>query len=425
MPYDIYGNFTRVHNWETDKNTGIKILASRMDAEFNGIGTALNQVVLRNGVAGMTGNLNLGNNSVTSLADGTAGSPAVRFFNSASTGIFSPTANTLALSANATKVVDISSTDVAVTGNLSASGNTAVTGNVDINGSIDVAGAAIFSGIATFGGKVTTPASAVGGAGLVVSQGVAPTSPVNGEVWITTSGLYARVNGVTQGPYIYGSIPGGTLSSGLVLAANSATVTPLTFQSGTLNTTPVAGGCEFDGRLFYQAFSATDRMLVPSREMILQGEGVPLTGLTYSSGGRVFRGTTNGALTVPVGIYKLEILLCVQGAVPDDYTVTFGGTIGNNGIISGSSLWAVDAVMGSKGFGGGGLLSYSHTSPTGSYSYYSFSFNAILIVTVAGTIIPIITNSSGGNVTPYSGNYMEVTPLAITTNTTKSVGNWS
>lgn len=49
----------------------------------------------------------------------------------------------------------------------------------------------------TFTGLVTTAASASGGAGLNLPHGVAPTSPNNGDVWTTTSGVFWRINGGT------------------------------------------------------------------------------------------------------------------------------------------------------------------------------------------------------------------------------------
>jgi hypothetical protein len=52
----------------------------------------------------------------------------------------------------------------------------------------------------TFGGIVITPATATASAGLRVPHGTAPTSPVNGDMWTTTSGLFVRINGSTVGP---------------------------------------------------------------------------------------------------------------------------------------------------------------------------------------------------------------------------------
>ena len=59
---------------------------------------------------------------------------------------------------------------------------------------LDVTGAGKFSGL------LATAASATGGAGLNLPHGAAPTSPVNGDMWTTTAGLYVRINGATVGP---------------------------------------------------------------------------------------------------------------------------------------------------------------------------------------------------------------------------------
>lgn len=54
------------------------------------------------------------------------------------------------------------------------------------------------AGALVVGGKLTTVASASGGAGFNVPAGSAPSSPSDGDVWATTSGLFARINGVSQ-----------------------------------------------------------------------------------------------------------------------------------------------------------------------------------------------------------------------------------
>ncbi len=52
----------------------------------------------------------------------------------------------------------------------------------------------------TVGGLVLTTASATGGANFRLPHGTAPTSPVNGDMWTTTAGLFVRINGGTVGP---------------------------------------------------------------------------------------------------------------------------------------------------------------------------------------------------------------------------------
>ena len=57
-------------------------------------------------------------------------------------------------------------------------------------------------------GKTTFPATSTSRASLNVPHGTAPTSPVDGDLWTTTAGLYARINGGTVGPF--GAGGGGT-----------------------------------------------------------------------------------------------------------------------------------------------------------------------------------------------------------------------
>lgn len=53
----------------------------------------------------------------------------------------------------------------------------------------------------TLSGLLTTVASATGSAGITLPHGAAPTTPTNGDLWTTTTGLFARINGSTVGPF--------------------------------------------------------------------------------------------------------------------------------------------------------------------------------------------------------------------------------
>ena len=57
--------------------------------------------------------------------------------------------------------------------------------------------------------SVSILASAASGAKFNIAQGVVPTSPVNGDIWTTSAGLYARISGSTVGPLGAGG-SGGT-----------------------------------------------------------------------------------------------------------------------------------------------------------------------------------------------------------------------
>ena len=66
--------------------------------------------------------------------------------------------------------------------------------------------------------KLTIAASTTSASSLNLAHGVAPTSPVNGDTWTTSSGLYVRVNGVTVGPLGTGGDGGTGLQDILMFA---------------------------------------------------------------------------------------------------------------------------------------------------------------------------------------------------------------
>lgn len=49
-------------------------------------------------------------------------------------------------------------------------------------------------------GEIFGSASTTGGASMNIPQGVAPTSPANGDIWMTITGLFYHFNGTTHGP---------------------------------------------------------------------------------------------------------------------------------------------------------------------------------------------------------------------------------
>lgn len=80
-------------------------------------------------------------------------------------------------------------------------------------------------------GRLNTAASATTQAGLNVAPGTAPTSPSNGDIWTTTSGLYARVAGQTV---LLSSTPSRIVFYATVdfNAANTDTAIALTLPPG-------------------------------------------------------------------------------------------------------------------------------------------------------------------------------------------------
>ena len=81
-------------------------------------------------------------------------------------------------------------------------------------------------------GKVGTIASTTANAGFNVPHGTAPTSPVNGDIWTTTGGIFWRQNGTTQQAADLGSTQ--TISGAKTFSASSLTFGSST-SAGTIN----------------------------------------------------------------------------------------------------------------------------------------------------------------------------------------------
>lgn len=78
------------------------------------------------------------------------------------------------------------------------------------------------NGSQTFTGKKTFTAATSGGAFINIAHGTAPSSPVNGDFWSTTAGFYAQVNSVTVEFSIVGHTHASTAITDFTEAAQDA-----------------------------------------------------------------------------------------------------------------------------------------------------------------------------------------------------------
>lgn len=89
MGFDGSGNYARVTSWAADKAAAIKITASRHDLQDDDFAVAFNAVMLRNGIAPMTGALKMGGNNITGIGDGVVGAPSISFTDDVTSGFYS------------------------------------------------------------------------------------------------------------------------------------------------------------------------------------------------------------------------------------------------------------------------------------------------------------------------------------------------
>lgn len=77
MAFNGTGTFTRLYDFVTDRNNGIKVRADRMDDEFDGVAAGLSTCMTRDGQSPPTADIPMNNKKITGLADPAAGSHAL------------------------------------------------------------------------------------------------------------------------------------------------------------------------------------------------------------------------------------------------------------------------------------------------------------------------------------------------------------
>lgn len=91
----------------------------------------------------------------------------------------------------------------------------------------------------TMTGRLVTAAPSATTAGLNLTPGSTPSSPVNGDLWTTTSGLFAQINGSTIGPFITGGSI--SLTIGTTPIASGTTTRVLYDNAGVLGEYAISG----------------------------------------------------------------------------------------------------------------------------------------------------------------------------------------
>jgi hypothetical protein len=108
-----------------------------------------------------------------------------------------------------------------------------------------------------------------------IPQGTAPSSPINGDIWTTSAGMFARINGVTVGPFI-----------GSAGAANI-----------TIGSSPITGGT-IGNVLYHQSGNVVGEYTITGTGNVVLSASPALTGtITYTgatlSGGTIASSTIN------------------------------------------------------------------------------------------------------------------------------------
>lgn len=218
----------------------------------------------------------------------------------------------------------------------------------------------------------------------------------------------------------------GSLNNlGVTIQAGGSSGAPLKITSGTLMTTPAAGSVEYDGTVFYKTNNASNRGLSPaSQYAIFNNTTYTLTSTTSAQ--KLFNTSTNGAITLPTGIFEFECYHYLTNLSSTSGTISFGLVVGTATFTTFFTVNLTRSLVGSTST----LISQSFnaTGVTASGSSGTATGATVFVkgtirVTVAGTIIPSVAMSQASAAVVNSGSYFKVTQIANTSNQT--IGNWS
>jgi hypothetical protein len=199
---------------------------------------------------------------------------------------------------------------------------TALGNTVNATGGLTTFGTDLPLAGGTLTGKLITTASVTGTAGLNLPQGTAPSAPVNGDVWATSSGVFAQIAGSTVGPFGTGggasganptAIAGPTTNNGSATTFMRSDASPQ-IQKGT-NTQ--LGLVEGDGQTVTCSSSGVCSVAAPNRST-----NASFTILSTDMGGQVnFTGSTAAQIvTIPaisstVLAAGMTVTICNQASV--------------------------------------------------------------------------------------------------------------
>jgi hypothetical protein len=274
----------------------------------------------------------------------------------------------------------------------------------------------IFTQLTVNGSNLNTSISPTGTSTVTISPAGALT--INPTAASTINNTSIGVTTAAAGRFSTATITAGTATAGGA---------PIYLTSGTNLTTAAAGATEYDGFAPYFSVAASTRGVLRTEQIIVLNATNTMTSQTgvqpiFDGGG----GPTNGSVTLPVGTYQYEcsFALTALSATSGSFGFGLGGaatktfTYNSMSSKSGTVLATSGAMLQAFGTAANTALQTATTGTVG-----IAMIKGIIVVTVAGTVIPQLSMTIAAASIVQAGSYFKVSPIG--SSTVISVGNWA
>lgn len=211
-------------------------------------------------------------------------------------------------------------------------------------------------------------------------------------------------------------------SASVTLGAGTTAIAPLKLTSGTNLTTAAAGAMEYDGTVAYFSPAASSRGVALAEYVEIMSGTKTLVSQTGAQA--ILNGTTNGAVTLPIGTYEFECFasLTALSATSGAFGFALGGTKTSTeawwAVANKATLATPAAPQGTFNTAANVLIATATTATVG-YLY----IKGIIRVTVSGTVIPQISQTTAAAAVVGVNSFACF--RCIGNGTAVSVGNWS
>jgi hypothetical protein len=258
------------------------------------------------------------------------------------------------------------------------------------------------------------------------SGNITATGNISGGNLILSSGGIISSTGLIS---TTGNISAGNVNSYVTLPAGTANIAPLVFTTGVITTAPIAGGMNYDGRVFYATPQSNERGLIVTEQLYVVNADyniVDQTALQSLLGvSATLSSATRYSYRITATVYKTANNIALQYALGGTVTLarhtyeTLTTAAAALGTLTSPSV--VRNVL-TTNFG----TAVTVTANLNGAGYYSLTVQGILNVTTGGTWFPQIgfTGLPGAGSLVTGGSKIEIWPIGAT-GANVSIGNWT